>query len=197
MRGLARPCEAWPHTCPPDRPLTCAFFQGQLGHSLPHCFPTSASEHFVTWMDCHVSPSPGTWERQQAAHPVKVHGEPRDLRESGGQRSRNHSGKGRAGVELSRPISSHSRETLNEVIQLWPKSQKPICTPPQEVIFIFPFTVYRRFHKNSWKKGNTAFIHICLEVLPLEFSLIPVTHSSWAAKWPTGPRNKPKSLDFS
>lgn len=56
-------------------------------------------------------------------------------------------GKSRAGVELSRPITSHSKKKLDEVILLWPKSQKPIF--PLEAIFIFPFRVYWWFHKNS------------------------------------------------
>lgn len=37
-------------------------------------------------------------------------------------------------------IASHAEETLDEVILLWPKTQKPVF--PQEVTFIFPFRVY-------------------------------------------------------
>lgn len=45
--------------------------------------------------------------------------------------------------------ASRSQKTLDEVTLLWPKSQKPIF--PQGVILIFPFSIYRWFHKNSWK----------------------------------------------
>lgn len=53
-------------------------------------------------------------------------------------------GKSRAGVELSCPITSHSNKKLDEVTLLWPK---PIF--PLEAIFIVPFRVYWWFPKNS------------------------------------------------
>lgn len=68
---------------------------------------------------------------------------------------RKSTGKGRSGVEPSCQTSSHSQKTLNKGTLLWPTSQKP--RGPQEAIFIFPFRVYRWFHKNLWEEEEKQF----------------------------------------
>lgn len=155
-------------------PNVC-FLPGTSGTLFTSLFPNFGIRTLCDLGGLSRVPMPRDSERQQAAHPVKVLGEPRDLRASGGERSRKRSGKGRAGVELSCPIPTHSRKTRNQATRLWPKGQKPICR------HIFPLAVHRGFRKNGWEKGNMARVHIHLDGLPPECGRVPVTHSSRAA----------------
>lgn len=105
-------------------------------------------------------PMPRHPERQQAAHPVKVHGEPRDSRASGGERSRKRSGKGRAGVECrARFYLTHGRHGIkqHDSGQRARSQYAPIFSHSQ-FTGGFARTAGRKETRRSFTSARTAFL---------------------------------------
>ena len=159
--------------------------QEQPGHSLPHCFPKSASGHFVTWVHCHVLLHPGLSPRLcqrgiQRWRVPRVRKQFLVWRHQGKDvRERTDAGEDEREIRKSsgrNVLPDHlTRKTLDEMRLLWPKSQKP--GPPPGARVYLPIQSSLAVSQERLKKHKQSFNSLLPEDLSSDFGLVLIIHS--------------------